>query len=677
MHIILNKAKKDFLKYANKPTINSIFNIKGFISYFLLRNFYPSIKDLLFYFSDLLELYLIYYFLGKEYTSIGIVSIVLFRLINIVVKVVSYSLREKILTLININKKNIINKYFSSTLASVIIVFIVCIFVLNSTFDFKNNIIKIIFINKLASSIFLTISTLYFQSTYVVSRVFFNLYYVAFIKALGLSFIYYSFSSINYFAFIIFFYLDSLSQLLITYYYCKKVLFINNMNLFSNRLKDYFKHLFWFFKNSKIKFILRFTSLFLSNSQSLIFILIIFFYFPNYLFIFFILYQIFNFFLILSNRVSKSMFFDVARQSYLRNKIILNKLILNNLFVVLIISVINIILFSKLDLITNIYPKWETIYTNLFILNKWQGLYLLVFFNSINNFFIKFLEFSESHLINIFIHILNYLLIYFYIVNDNYFIQSQNPVCFFYIFGYVNFFIFLSLVFVFIFNMSFKKSFLFNLKKPSIVFSNIDDFFNKKAFYYLFTLNNKYYKKFEILHSLLKDKSIGVFKITYNTYIFSFSNTLKEKTLKNYIYSNTSFLCDQIVLLNNKPLNVILEEHKYFLAYMYPKFFEFSNSSFKYNRVNLLDELNKNNITYTVYKKIHKNFKLLKFFNNLLIPDHLIFKDNNFGLIPVYVDLKLENIIKIKSNKSDLIKKYYKLLIVNLIHDFLEKVNKD
>lgn len=675
MDIIINKAKKDYIKFLNRPTLESIYTIKGFLSYLMLRNLYPSIKDLTLYISELLEIYLVYKLLGKEFVHIGILGFLFFKFINVFSRIISYSLREKILELINSNKKELISRYFSSALSFSLLFFLLLVFVLSVSVNFENTAFSTIFFNKIFVSAFFIVSSLYFQSTYIISRVYFNLYLVLLAKLISLSFIILSFKYFGYYSFVLYFYIDGILQLLITYLYASRVLFVHNIKLFSSDIKNYYKNLFWFFLNSKLKFTLRSLSLFLANSQKIIIILIVSYLYPNYLIVFFIIYQIFNFLLLVTNRVSRSMYFDVSKQSFFKNNFVLNRLLINNFVITLVLSFINIYLFMHLGDISLVYSKWEAIYTNLLILNKWTGLYLLIFFSGFNLFFYRILEFSESHLLNIILSVINYVLIFVLLINNNYFIQSHNPVCFFYINGFVSLIMFTLFLIAFLSKMWIKNSFLYNLSKDKFDYDDIDSFLSKKnKNIFLFTINKKFQRKQDLFYSILEEELeiVAKYKFSFNTYILVFKESKKAGHLKKIIYQNVSFMCNQIISLNKVSISDLLKENKFIFSFMYPKLFEFK----------VLKNFNKSNLDTILgsaksLKKTYSILRLLNFYERLLIPEQIIFKKDIYGVVPVYRGLKLEKCVKFERIKDNELKNIFQKIIINLFLDFLEGINKD
>lgn len=678
MQAIINKAKKDFLKNNSRATIKDIFSISGFIKYFLLRNFWPAIKDIVFYVIEALEIFLVYKFLGKDYAYIGILGLAFFVLINIISRAVSFSLREKMLVLINQHQKQLIPKYFSAVLVSIFIIFLVSMFAFISIADLANKAYSVFFINKIFSGFFVLLSSFYFQATYLVSRVFFNLVLLSVYRLLAIGFVVVSFKYLNVYSFIIYFYLDAFIQLFNTYYYCRKTLSVNSISLISKNVKDYFKNLFWFAKNKN--FFIRTLSLFLSYGQKLVVIVVIYLFFKNYLFIFFILLQIFGFLLILAKRVSKSLYFDVYNQTYNKSSIILNRLILSNFVVVVLLSLLSVFIFSNLELISKVYPKWESIYTNLLIFNRWTGFYLLAFFSSLVLFFNKILEYSESHKFNIVLSfIFNYLLVYLVIINDQHFMQTKNPISYFSISGYLSVDYFACLVLVFYFQKWTKSSFIFNLKKQKIELVSLSEFidFSKHSKAYLFFSFNKKFARFyflELVVSLLEPFNIiNIYKLSFNTYIFSLKEPGDLNIFRGKVLANISFLCEQVSVLDKKIDFSLLD--KYFYTYIHPSIFEFKKYSL--DSFNLNEYISRNNLKFKEFKNDKTTFDFIKSFSRNIVPERLIYKKNYLGIVPEFDDnYKFKKLIKVDFKDANDARKLYQKQLLGFYKWFFKSINE-
>lgn len=673
MQAIINKAKKDYLKNNDRATIKDIFSIGGFLKYFILRNFWPAIKDIVFYAIEALEIFLIYKLLGKDYAYVGILGLSFFVLMNIISRAVSFSLREKILTLINKQQKSLIAKYFSSVLLSVFLAFIVFMFVFIYIADLGSNSQSLFLVNKMFSAFFVLLASFYFQATYLLSRIYFNLILLSAYRLLAILYLVLSFKYFGIYSFISYFYLDALIQLFNTHYYCKKILHINSISLLSRRLKDYFIKLFWFIREKN--FFIRAVSLFLSYGQKLVVIVLVYIFFKNYLFLFFILQQVFDFLLILTKRVSKSLYFDIYNQSYNKSRIILNRLIFSNFIIVLVFSFLSLFLFTNLELISKVYPKWESVYTNLLIFDRWGGFYMLVFFSNLVLFFNKILEYSESHKINIFLSLVFNFLVYLILFNDEHFIQTKNPISYFTVYGYLSLDYFVALIFVFYYQKWTGSSFVFNLRKNKIEFSSLNVFIENSKYakaFLIFSLNKKFNKNnfLELVSTELGPYSvINIYRLSFNTYIFSLKEPGSLTVFKEKILTNISYLCEQVTVLDKKiDLNQL---NKYFYSYSHPSIFEFKvciASNFS-----LDDYIVKKGYKYIEFKNDKTIFDLIKHFNRNIIPEKLIFKKDNFGIIPYYdYNFKFIKLIKLDIKTVKEAKNLYQKLILSFYNGFLK-----
>lgn len=687
MEKILKKANKDFERQINTPIIDDIISFKGFLRYFKHRNTFPAIKDISYFLILNIEILILYKLLGNSAFIGGVFAHIFILLILILGRILVYSIREKILILKNENKLNLTPLFFSSILLVGSIIWL--ILVLSWFFIVKDyeSTTKLIFIFKILSSYFTLYTSLYFLSTYALSRIYINLYYTLINKILTLGLAYFLFYKIGIISFIVYFFVERIINTIIIKNSCDKTLKNLRVKLVDKSLKfsNIIKNSFWFINKNLIK---RFMSLLLIEGQKILLIILVSKYAPNYLFIFFLFYQVISLFMLIPNRISKSMYYDITSLIYNNRLSLLRILLKKNLVIIILVGLLSTFLFKFL-ISSNLISKWQPLVINLFLFDKWIYIYSIVFFSSLILFINRFLLTAESHISLISLSLIfDYFLIYYLLINYKPFIQTHNPMFFFYAKGFSIFFYFLASSLLFFFPFWKKESIIARIKE--IKFDNINQFLQKSKkieksnhIAILINIEKPYYRKNYL------NEIIEIIKINFNPNSISYLNqkTLlllvpyesnNLKTIKMNILAKLGLFSKNIhiielsnPILDNKTLNQILTDsfpnlfnkNEIFIEEDIFKLLELKNIKYLFHKV-------KSNIVYL--EKTNRSKEILILNNkvkDLDLPNFILKKDY-LGLIPLIIDFNYVGILEIEygANKEVILKLIRNIIYKNLLY---------
>jgi len=451
MKNIFKKSEKDFKRIKASPKIDNVLSLKGFIKYFLYRNSLPSVRDILYFIIDTLEIFLIYKLIGRNASTGGIIGYFFIMFMASMWKVLVYSMREKILQLDA--KKDLVSipKYFMPLLALGTIFWLILITISFNLIHLDSKTGYLIFIHKALSQIFVLYSTYYFFSTYTLSRVYMPMQYTLINRVFNLVMAVVLTPFIGVYGFIISFYSEKIIDFLIVIKFCNVVLRLRKIKLISLNVSAYiYKNLFWVFREKATLTIKRSSSFFVLNLEKVLVLSLINHYYPFYLIDFFVFYQVINFFMVPANRIAKSLFYDITNLLYKVRINFLRVLFNYNLIIVNLVAIVAVFVFYIVAH-TAWTEKWFSIVLEFTIINKWYSVYFLIFFAYGLRLFNQFFLVSESHYTTIICTLLfDYILVAFLFFNSREVIEHHNPMVYFVIKGNVSLLMYVTLFFIYI-----------------------------------------------------------------------------------------------------------------------------------------------------------------------------------------------------------------------------------
>lgn len=697
MKKIILKSNKDQATSASRPVIDDILTIKGFLRYFLYRNGLPAFRDILFFLIDTGQIFLIAKLLGRTASSAGIVgyasSFLLAGFLNIFV----YSMREKILELDHNKRLNLVPSYFVPALVSGGVLWLVLSVLVVSVAGISYQAALVILLAKLICSAIDFYSTLYFFSTYTLSRIYIPLQYTLINRLFHFVLPIFLVKYLGAYAFALAFISERIFNTFITIGSCNKVLKYLDVKLLGRiSLKT-------IFDNKPLLATKRTISMFLMNLQRFVVLLLVKRFMPFYMLEFFAFYQLIHLFMLAPLRISKSMFFDITTLLY-RKRFGMLKLLFNyNIIVAAVIASISVVIFYFFQRIP-LPPNFYAMVFELLILDKWNLLYVLIFFYSLVFVFNRLFIVAEAHLTFIVTTIVfDFLLLGYFVIHDISLMSGDSPLVFFSIQGALSPFYLTTLLLIYISGIWKKESLIAKIKEASYkdkLISNKIDFIKAvdqtgkdNSFFVMAVFNKRSARFISDLSDLLAGAVSGV-RLSSNTLLILF-DTKKGACTKDFqlnMISTIGIYCDKILFLDPAGLfeqirsnfhGKNIDSTNAMLNALYPKIYSYTNDAEPVDIDALLKALGlrykvfeSNLLPTSIDKKVFNLLNSAELTSSFVIPERILLKKDFLGLIPVFKDDKIVKVIQIYLPELPVVRKLLRTVALNDLLDFLRKVSK-
>lgn len=701
MDNIILQSQKDAKKLSTHPHLMDAVTWKGFIKYFLYRNSLPFVREITFIAVNLAEFFLVLYFFGQSVGVGSAIASVFLFFKNSFWKSFLFSLRDKIFELKVSKELKFLPEYFYSYTFWGMIYWLANVAAGLFLIHIGSPLGKLIFMHKLASSIFALIASTYFISAYTLSRVYISMPYTIANRVLNLLLVVLLYKFIGIYAFIISFYLVGMIDLFITLKYCKKIFVKNEIN-FHIGIKKVFSSLTLAIKKTKEKHIQSFKKIatfFLIYFQPLLIIYLVNIYYRDYLIEYFLFYTLLNMFFLIPNRISKSMYYDSTILVFNHNFSMLKNLFYKNIVVTIILAFVSAAILMGVVSTWTLPQRWSGLYLELLMINKWQWLYVFI----ILSFPIKLIHYvllvSES-----FTYLTALTLLFDYILLAALFLMSEyseNILYLFFIKGQLSPYYLIALLAIFISGIWKKDSRLASLLHPSTTRTDLvskkqfaqlaDDAIHFNPIVCLLILDHKYVKTvaMENICTDIKNtfNTIAITRISNNTLlVVNDKNESDIKKLNLEYKSKFGVFCVDILLakiidipalISNSKGHAGLDGANFVLNQMYPKLQCSENNLDHQLNVDNLDKF----LTQSGIKYRKMTAKMIDEFieidsmgskraneinslcmriakHNFTLPDNILLKKDYFGLLPVITHGELVYIYELENidtNKFKLI----------------------
>ncbi len=674
MENIIGKSKRDLEKILSRPRVEDIISVKGFFKYFIYRNNLPFIRDLLFFIFDTAQIYLLFRMMGHVGSSGGILGYAFGIFISGFWTALIYSMRDKIISLANTKQHELIPNYFSSIVSSGAIVWI--LLVICSIFFFyginPSPESLIIYSSKVLSQGIELYSSIYFFTIYTMGRIYIPFWLTIINRLFFLLLPIFLFRQLGVWSFVLAFFIERILNAIITIKYSNRSLKVLGIKQISS---NFFllakKKLFWFFQDDPFCFLKKTLSFLLLNSQRLVFLVLVGIYYPYYLLDFFAFYQLINLFFLIPRRMSRSLFYDItsllSRGRYYFMRLLANYNILLSLFFALVVvAIFNLSSFA-------LPSFFSSIMLELTILNKWNSIYMLVFFSFgiiiINRVFIV----SGSYWYYIVTTILfEYLILGLLIYNSDSFFKIGNPILVFSIQGELSLYYFFFILLLYISGLWKKGSIIRN---ESIRLNSVDDFLktsrSSKNNLILVLFLPKKHSSIRRLENILElvgfsTKILSSLRVSKDILFLCIEDEGDQYHQELEIIGHVGVYCDKIILANKEELLSKLNAALEYRDFMYA-----GHSNLELAK----DFLTLNKMEYSVHYNVFTSssnrkkelYNILNTFepNFAFIPMHLIFKKEYLGIVPIIEQGKFSCFIELNGVDIKLINELIRLLYLN------------
>lgn len=710
MDRIILQAQKDANKLSGRPKLTDTLTNKGFLRYLFYRNTMPLIRELSFLLITVTEFALVLYFFGKSVGVGSAIAGVFMFFSNNLWRAFLFSLRDKILELKALNKLNFIPKYFYSYSVLAIIYWLTSIIAASIFLNIQSTMGNQIFYHKLFAGIFMLISSTYFISAYTISRVYISLPYTILNRLLNLIFIVATFKYLGIYSFIISFYLTNIVDLFITIRYCKKIFIKNDISF---KIKDQSKNmldiLLEMFKKidskNSIKRILTFVVIYI---QPLLIIFLVNRYYPDYLIEFYVFSLLMNLLLLIPNRISKSMYYDLTYLIFHKNFSMLRNLFYKNLYAIVISGIIITTATYYIVNTLGVPQKLSWILLDLIMLDEWHWLYLFIFISFPLRLFSYLFMVSESFTSLILMtFVFDYALLAILFINSS---QADNILYLFFVKGKISVAYLLTYILLFSFGIWKKDSKLNQISNKPVndSLSSKEEYIKKVEQSYhlnpiicLMVLENKHTNTNSI-NSICKRmqerfKPSAITRISNNTLLILNNTDYQDPDIMKFEYVSYfgvfSVFISAYRLSNIKDELGNFEQKKdkldtpnFIINQIYPTLNSRSNSVIpNFSLSNLEDLFASNNIKFKKIQINHetknieaslakaKNKEGISRFcqilanNDGIVPDNLILKKGMNGIIPVIEHNQITKIYELQTTDQELIKTILRnILYINL-----------
>lgn len=686
---IIEKSKKDLKKLSSRPVISDIVRPSGFLRYFAYRNTMPFVRDLLFFIFDTVQILIIFKYLGLKASSGGMLGYAFVLFVSGFWNTLIYSMREKVLDLNAKKQLSSIPRYFSSLAFSGLLIWAVLVIISVAVLGGFGSDTSVIFSSRILSHGLELYSSLYFFTVYTLTRIYIPFWATIINRAFFLVLPIFLVGSMGVWAFTASFFLEKLIGLWITVRYSKRSLKVRGFEsaspAFGLRAK---KDLFWFVRSGASSFIKRALTFSLTNLQKLVFLSLVSRYYQYYLLDFFLFYQLMSFFLLIPLRIAKSLYYDVTRLLD-RGRYHFMRLLCNyNIIVSILLGAVAVLLFSAVFL-KAFPPRFTSLMIELAVMDKWNSIYMLIFFSFGILVVQRVFVVSEAHLSYILsVLLFDYLILGALVFLSPYFLQLGNPIFIFSIQGELSLYYFLAVLLLYLSGI---------WKKESIIYSA--NRMNEKAL--------EFNSRSEFL-STVKGNVSGVAVALYLTKAYSGRRRPYSvlEAAKDSFDVRSSFRASRNVILLYMPAGTDIVEQElevigrlgvYCERVVFSPLRDFSEKifkessyeGFKYEGRNSLalaeERLKGSGIRYKRYMSPYvavagrkaQVYELLTMLKEgfCFMPERTLLKKDHFGLIPLIEENKVVGIIEADTKDLEFMKRLIRDLSLNGFFELVSKIS--